>query len=227
MFQEKGFSLIEVLVSLAIAGVLISGVYAAFLSQQSSYIVQEQVAEMQQNIRAGGAIMIQELRMAGYSGTSSVKADIHSAEIDAISFSFDLDADGNLDYFAYDLFDTSVVDGNAIGRLTDGSAAIALTESPSGSGHFEATGHQPFALNIDHLEFYYLLADGTQTTSPADPSSIRSIQISVLARVDKPDNKYVHNETYTAASGATWAPANDHYRRRFQIMTVYCRNMGL
>ncbi|MCD6187012.1 MAG: prepilin-type N-terminal cleavage/methylation domain-containing protein, partial [Desulfuromusa sp.] len=59
---HSGFTLVELLIALAISGVLMTAVYATFQAQQNSYLVQEQVAEMQQNIRAGMDIMVSELR---------------------------------------------------------------------------------------------------------------------------------------------------------------------
>ncbi|MGD9662582.1 MAG: hypothetical protein AB7U63_15045 [Porticoccaceae bacterium] len=51
------------------------------------------------------------------------------------------------------------------------------------------------------------------------------MQISLLARADRPDTQFTNTETYTTASGAVWGPYNDNFRRRFQIITVQCRNM--
>ncbi len=230
--MNKGFTLVEMLIALVVSGLLLSAVYSAFQAQQQSYLVQEQVAEAQQTVRAVLETMAAELRMAGFSGTAS-GATIHDAQIDAISFSFDQDNDGSLNYFAYDHYDSAAVGDQVIGRSTSDSSVLTLTETPGSSNHFEVlpsalqAGHIPFALKIDGLEFFYQLEDGSSTTSPADPSAIRSIQISILARAAFPDRNYSNNEVYTAASGATWGPFNDGFRRRFQTMTVKCRNMGL
>jgi type IV pilus assembly protein PilW len=51
--EEKGFTLIEILVAMAISLVVMTGVYQVYVAQQKSYILQEQVAAMQQNLRAG------------------------------------------------------------------------------------------------------------------------------------------------------------------------------
>ncbi len=227
--MNKGFTLVEVLVSLVISGVLISGVYSAFETQQKSYVVQEQVAEMQQNIRAGIDVMVADLRMAGFnlSTNETATATITSAEIDAISFAADFNGDGdtsdNGENLGYDLypFDGSVP---TIGRATN-NTVIAMTEEST--GHYEVTGHEPFLFNVDGLEFYYQLSDDTKSTNPADPGDIRSIQISVLVKAAHPDPAYNNNDIYTTASGASWGPYNDNFRRRFQTMTVDCRNMGL
>ena len=228
--MNKGFTLVEMLVALVISGLLISGVYSAFETQQKNYLVQEQVVEMQQNIRAGLEIIAHDLRLAGYDSSEDdiAGATITNAEIDAITFSADLDDDGstssNGENFGYDRYDSATLGVDVLGRSTS-SAAISVTEPTT--GHFEVSGHDPFVLNVDGLEFYYQLEDGSQTTSPTDPADIRSIQVSLLVRTTHSGRNYMNSDTYTTPSGDVWGPYNDNYRRIFHTMTVQCRNMGL
>jgi type IV pilus assembly protein PilW len=63
--NDKGFTLVEIMIALALSGIVMAAIYTAFLSQQRSYLAQEQVSEMQQNIRAGVDILTREIRMAG------------------------------------------------------------------------------------------------------------------------------------------------------------------
>ena len=64
--NRKGITLIELLVALSISGILVAGVYRTFVSQQHTYTVQDQVVDMQQNVRLAINRMTRELRMAGY-----------------------------------------------------------------------------------------------------------------------------------------------------------------
>jgi prepilin-type N-terminal cleavage/methylation domain-containing protein len=64
--KEKGVTLIELLVALAISAILIAGIYRAFIHQQKTYATQEQVADMQQNVRVAINRMMREIRMAGF-----------------------------------------------------------------------------------------------------------------------------------------------------------------
>jgi prepilin-type N-terminal cleavage/methylation domain-containing protein len=66
MRKEKGFTLVELLVAMAISGIVVAAVYTAFVTQQKSYTVQNQVAETQQNARVGLDLIAREVRMAGY-----------------------------------------------------------------------------------------------------------------------------------------------------------------
>ena len=75
MKNQKGITLIEMLVSLVIASIIIAGAYRVFISQAESYAIQDRVAEAQNSVRAGMEIMAVDLRMAGYDkegGGSSV-----------------------------------------------------------------------------------------------------------------------------------------------------------
>jgi type IV pilus assembly protein PilW len=66
MGKEKGFTLVELLVAMAISGIVVAAVYTAFVTQQKSYTVQNQVAETQQNARVGLDLIARDVRMAGY-----------------------------------------------------------------------------------------------------------------------------------------------------------------
>jgi prepilin-type N-terminal cleavage/methylation domain-containing protein len=64
--SRKGITLIELLVVMAISTILVAAIYRSFLSQQHTYAVQDQVSDMQQNVRIGLNRMMREIRMAGY-----------------------------------------------------------------------------------------------------------------------------------------------------------------
>jgi len=241
---HAGFTLVELLVALVISGLLMTAVYTTFQAQQNSYLAQEQVAEMQQNIRAGMDIMVSELRMAGYdvdkNGDKTGTAGIIVAGADNITFTLVADTDevdndnadgdnnsstgedepGELKTIKYELYDAyhdTDSDHDDIGRQVGAAASTK----------------RAVAENIEHLEFYYKLADGTQTTIPtaAQLEMIRSIEVSILAITRNPDRNYTNSAVYRPASnlvlGTTWGPYNDHFRRRLQTMTVKCRNLGL
>ena len=64
--KEYGFTLIEILIAMAITGIVSTAIFSAFQSQQKSYVTQEDVVVMQQNLRVGIDMMVREIRMAGY-----------------------------------------------------------------------------------------------------------------------------------------------------------------
>ena len=70
--KDKGVTLIELLIALVISAILIAGIYRAFIHQQRTYATQEQVADMQQNVRIAINKMMREIRMAGFGGVSNI-----------------------------------------------------------------------------------------------------------------------------------------------------------
>jgi prepilin-type N-terminal cleavage/methylation domain-containing protein len=66
--KKNGVTLIELLIALVLSSMLTAALYRVFISHQKIYTVQDQVAEMQQNIRIAMGQMTREIRMAGYGG---------------------------------------------------------------------------------------------------------------------------------------------------------------
>jgi type IV pilus assembly protein PilW len=61
-----GFTLIELLVAIALGMVILAGLFRTFKVQQDSYVIQDQVSAMQQNLRAAMYMITRDLQMAGY-----------------------------------------------------------------------------------------------------------------------------------------------------------------
>ena len=159
--NKKGFTLVELLIAMAISGIVAGAIFTAFQSQQKSYLVQEQVAEMQQNLRAAMDIMVRDIRMAGYSqgapgfGITDIypmdkddNMDVTVTGNGAFKFTADFDNNGTLsggETISYSIYDAYGDNDNDIGRRIDAG---------SGSRH-------PIAENIEALGFAYAFdADG-------------------------------------------------------------------
>jgi prepilin-type N-terminal cleavage/methylation domain-containing protein len=65
-FNEKGVTLIELMVALVICGIIVAAIYRLFVAQARSYTVQDQVAESQQNVRNAMELLLRDIRMAGF-----------------------------------------------------------------------------------------------------------------------------------------------------------------
>ena len=63
---QRGLTLIELMVALALSFIVIGAVYRTFTSQQRTYTIQDQVAEAQQSARVAMNILMRDLRMAGH-----------------------------------------------------------------------------------------------------------------------------------------------------------------
>lgn len=251
--SEGGFTLVELMVTLVISSIIVMALYSAYILQQRSYYTQDQVVEMQQNLRAGITSMITELRLAGYDPEGNSKATIVAAYHDAFVFTADLNEDGCI-LCATGTVDSSLCDSScpgtssenewmgfdrytasdgvmSLGRSVASSAMLTTTDKGTpGAPHYENLNHRPIADNIENIEFFYLFEDGTSsTTTPATTKyqDIRAVRVSLLARSAIPDRKYTNTDTYTTASGVVWDPVDDNYRRRLLITQVDLRNMGL
>lgn len=86
---QRGLTLTELVVAMAVAGILLAGGYGIFLAQQKTYAVQNQVAEMQQNARAAMNMLTRDLRMAGHG-----VPDLWSVDINGNTYSSTVTADG-------------------------------------------------------------------------------------------------------------------------------------
>ena len=64
--RERGVTLVELLVALVLSSILIFVLYKTFIRQHKTYTVQEQIFDVQQNVRAMMARMVREIRMAGF-----------------------------------------------------------------------------------------------------------------------------------------------------------------
>jgi len=151
--MNKGFTLVELLIAMAITGIVAGAIFTAFQSQQKSYGVQDQVVEMQQNLRAGMDLMVRDIRMAGYSqgapgfGITDIyprdKDDAKDVTITgngAFEFTADFDDSGTLiggETLLYQLYDN----GALCLRRTPGGSAVAENIEALGFAYaFDANG---------------------------------------------------------------------------------------
>lgn len=96
--SERGYTLVELLVAMAIFALVIASIYSSFASQNRIYHAQEKVVAIQQNVRAAMYVMERDLRMAGYDperagGTFGITA----CGPTTITFTQDDDANGTIE----------------------------------------------------------------------------------------------------------------------------------
>ncbi len=225
--NQKGFTLIEMMMALAIGTMITAATYATYSSQQKAYQTQDQVAEMQQNLRAAFYLIIEEIQMAGYNPKDIGTFSVTSAMTGRIQFETDKDEDGILE--TIDLGLSPTFDANCDGipdADSDGDGVpdpVDIGIQTGGAG-----GFQDIAENIQAVEFSYLDSAGTNLAiPPPDLSAIRSVQITILAIAERSDPKFINSMTYTTPSGQNWGPYNDNFRRRLLTTTIKCRNLGI
>lgn len=109
-----GFSLLELLIVLALTGLVAAAGYTFYTSQYRTKIQQDRVTGMQQNLRSAMEIMARDIRMAGYDPTEEAGSGITTATATQLSFTYATDADTN----GIDDDGDNVVDEADEGRLT-------------------------------------------------------------------------------------------------------------
>ena len=188
-WTQKGFTLIEMLIALAIGSLLLASLYNFYLTQKKTHDIREQIAEMQQNARVGMALMVREIRLAGYNPTGIPGVGIMAVGPHTIRITIDLNEDHDTndenEDLTYSLYDSG----------TDGD--LDLGRKPMGGQN------TPVVENVENLHFVYTLLDGSTTSTPASPSQIRLVHVSLTTRTTRPDPGYPTNSghrTYTLQS---------------------------
>ena len=237
--NQSGFSLVELMLACAITVFVLAATYAAHSINQKSQVTQDEVAVIQQNVRAAIMTLTRDIREAGCDPKEVSGATIVVASPGQIRFTRDVsghavnpnDADGDVLDLNEDLIFgiDPAVDTEAV---PDGIPDAALVGNLTRNDVNDGTGiDQPIAQNIERLEFIYLDEDGAviamPITSQADINRIRAVQVSMLVRATDMDVNFQNTSTYTTAAGTVWGPFNDNFRRRFIATTIHCRNMDL
>ncbi len=149
-----GFSLPDLLVSLAVLGCVLAGTYTLLVSGIGAYRFGAARVEAQQSARVALERMVKELREAGYDPTGAGIAAVLTAERERVTFQRDLNGNGVIDP-TRERVTFLVRPGETVLRRDAGGGAQPLAE-----------GVRRFALT------YYDRA-GAETADPARVISIR------------------------------------------------------
>ncbi len=244
--NDKAFTLLELLLALAIFAIVVTAIYGTYLSQQKAYIVQDQIAGIQQNLRAAMFVMSREIRMAGFSGTVEKPSNLGIIEFgDEDKFDND-EINGKNDpgernigiALAYmrepDSIDNDgngVIDDEDNARITVGYSLYNKNDGVYDIGRLLNGGiRQMIAQNIERMRFVFRDQNNTPVTNPGSKNNIRSVRITLVGRADRQDFDYTHTGSYDldGSDGTdSYTPTGDHYRRRMLSTVVNCRNLGL
>jgi len=87
-----GFTIIEILIAVLLAGLITSAAMALYLTQRKQLFVQEEVSDMQASIRAAMAELSTRIRMAGYNVPDGIQAiSASNTNPDTITLVYDSD----------------------------------------------------------------------------------------------------------------------------------------
>jgi len=92
--NPNGFTLIELMITLAITSIAMGAIYGVFISSSRSHRTQEGVVDAQQRARTGLDFMVGSIRMAGLDPTGNAGAGLEVNTATNIRFTADMDMDG-------------------------------------------------------------------------------------------------------------------------------------
>jgi type IV pilus assembly protein PilW len=173
--QSSGFSLIELLMVLAMSLILLGAAVSTMVSLQRSYTTHDVAADTQQDIRMAMVFITRDIKLAGLDPINSAGSGIERADSSYIRITSD-----RINRGAGDTEANGTIDDDNFERVSyfrdpsDNTLRIRLYEGSTAS---ETT--QILANNVTSLQFTYLDADGVATNSLTD---IRSVNIILTAQ---------------------------------------------
>ncbi|MGD9731569.1 MAG: PilW family protein [Desulfamplus sp.] len=199
--NQKGVTLVELLVAMAVFSIVVAGIVASRNTQQNQSMTQQQAVNVQQNVRAALSMIVSEIRMAGYNpyggdlGQGIISAGVGTA---AAPFTF-----------AY-IADDDEIDNDDDGSIDEKKELKTISYLLNGTDLMLNDGgtDKLIAENISSLIFTYLDENNAVTATLND---IRAVTISITAAT--PTNELDR----TVGKNNT----------RSLTTTVKCRNLGL
>jgi len=179
--SSQGYTLIEVVVALALSLLTISAVYSLYVQELKAQVVRENVLDMQQQARVVVDLVSREILMAGY---------------DPRGVNRDMDITNDFDGITYDPGKLSIkADLNGNGITSDANESIVFVYDAMARMLRRNTGggNQPFGEDIEAFVVDYFDQAGNPTS---DSKAIRQVGITVTARTSKADSQYAQNGGY-------------------------------
>ena len=205
--NENGFTLIEILIAMAIAGLVMTGIIRVYSQQVTVNNTQTIIRDMQQNIRAAMYYMEREIRMAGLDPSGDADAGIEFAQTAEIRVSADTGGPGATPGDPNAFFNDAVEDNERVTyRLEPDVDRDGICDNlPAntipcdlwriqGDPTLVPPNGGVIAQNIDAIDFLYVGDDRDPVTDcvtdcilgSAVPdnnlNNIRSVQITIVAR---------------------------------------------
>lgn len=196
---ENGFSLLELLIVLAVFTFILGGIFSNLAQSQIRYQFEHEVAEVQQSARNAIDIMEREIKLAGFP-----KASYYDSTQNWTSANSDKVAQGFITVGATNVvFEADVEEDGIVERvdynLASGTLSRSAQDKPSGGGA-PAAVYQVLANNVTALTFTYYDSNGTVT---ATPSQVRSVQILLSMNTTNVDPQNRNRRTITVQTLAS------------------------
>jgi competence protein ComGC len=199
--SEHGFTLVDILVGLAMASIVMVAIISLFTSVGRSYTIQNVAAGVQQVTRAGVEHMAQNIRMAGLDPFGTAGAEVKEFASDKIRFTID-----RCDVPVGGPEGCGSPDGDVDDKFENVTYLWDPGERKLKQRLYEGTGSvytETLVENVSNLTFTYFNEDDGP---PSDAADIRTVVISMTVE-DPAGRGGIMKRTYSAR--------------------VRCRNLGL
>ena len=236
---RRGFTLIELMITVALSAVILAAGYQIFTGQRKSYAIQQDLTDMQQHLRGCEQMMTREIRMAGYNVKSlTTRNDVpgtpfnngtietfEEATAHSITFTTDVENDGTVETIRYSLRGTSLVRemwrwNAALGgwRTSGGARSLSDQIERLYLGYWILADREGLNNNQDDDGDFQVDEPGESCfrSQPArgERKHIQMVRLALTAKTSRPDLRYKH-PLY-----------KDHYRRMTLTSIIRPRNAG-
>lgn len=166
--DKKGFTAVELLISLAIMSMTLGSVYSLYMSFIRTCTKESVKIKLQQNVRSSLDMMIRDIRLAGLDPEATGEFGIIAATPQRIKFTADRDMDGELDipnaadgidlsdleYMEYEFDDSNGIVRMSLYKPPDGTTkelSDTLVENVTGLTFSYFTSNDVTTSNLDDI----------------------------------------------------------------------------
>jgi len=196
--STHGFSLLELLIVLAVFSFIMGGIFTNLTQSQTRYQFEQEVAEVQQTARNAVDIMEREIKLAGFPIPTYYDSSLNwtSANSERVAAGFITLGATNL-VFEADLLEDGIVD--RVQYRLNGTTLERSAQNKTAGGGAPAAVYQTLATNVTGLTFSYLNSTGSATTIP---SEVRSVDILFNINTTSVDPQNRNRRTITVQTRA-------------------------
>ncbi len=197
---EKGFSLIELLIVIALGTIVLGIMVTTFVLYNRSYQRETKIVEIQGNARASMELITRELLMAGLNPTGAVGPGVVIADSNKIQYAMDITGDGDIadanETITYE-FDQTKEELMRNGlTMADGIRAFSIS-------YYDSSGTQLSPLPVAAGNTRNIKKISLNMTIASAEGTIQSYSVDVVPRNMPPNSTPSTSGTTTTPSSST------------------------